>query len=158
MSKFGRGNLQRLSREIELAGTLQKRNRKGLYQMRYFETNGPLLKYWNNEQEKINSTTTNDNNNNNNNDNNGKIFDVRDFRKIDSNGNNFSIQMSHEKFKLEMKALTNEQCQEWVDFLQAKMSLYSIDKLKSSIDTEKVSFETRFFERLISLPVQDQVR
>jgi hypothetical protein len=65
--------------------------------------------------------------------------------------------MSNDKFKLEMKAVSNEQCNEWADFLRAKMTLYSVDNLKTSIDTEAVAFTTRTFESLLRIPVADQV-
>jgi hypothetical protein len=145
MSKFGRGNLcQRQSCEIELAGKLQKRNRNGIFQARYFQTRGPLLKYWANETEK-NITT-------------GSVFDVREFRSVQNVGENcICIQMSNDKFKLDIKAISNEQCNEWADFLQAKISLYSVDNLKTSIDTDAVAFKTRTFEGLLRTPVHDQV-
>ena len=144
MSKFGRGNLLRQSREIELHGKLLKRNRNGIFQARYFQTKGPSLKYWTNEQEK--NTTPR------------SVFDVREFRSVQNVGENcICIQMSNEKFKVEMKAISNEQCNEWADFLQAKMSLYSVDNLKTSIDTEAVACKTRTFEGLLRIPVHDQV-
>lgn len=144
MSKFGRGNLLRLSSETELHGKLQKRNRNGIYQPRYFQTQGSLLKYWTNENEKNLSA--------------GSVFDVREFRSAQNVGDNcLCIQMLNEKFKLELKAVSNEQCNEWADFLRAKMALYSVDNLKSSIDAETLAFKTRTFEGLLRIPVHNQV-
>jgi hypothetical protein len=144
MSKFGRGNLCRQSSETELYGKLTKRNRNGIFQARYFQTQGPLLKYWANENEKNIAT--------------GSVFDVREFRSVQNVGEHcICIQMTNDKFKLEIKAISNEQCNEWTDFLRAKMSLYSVDNLKSSIDTEAVAFKTRTFEGLLRIPVHDQV-
>lgn len=145
MSKFGRGNLLRQSSEMELHGKLQKRNRNGIFQARYFQTLGPSLKYWTNEHEKNTSP--------------GKSFDVREFRSVQNVGDNcICIQMTNDKFKLEIKAISNEQCNEWADFLQAKMALYSVSNLKTSIDTEAVSFSTRTFAGLLRIPVLEQVR
>lgn len=144
MSRFGRGSLCHQSSENELNGKLQKRNRNGIFQARYFQTQGSVLKYWSNEQDK---NTTN-----------CSVFDVREFRSVQNVGDNcLSIQMTNDKFKLDLKAISNEQCNEWVDFLKAKMSLYSVDHLKSSIDSEAVAFKTRTFAGLLRVPVHDQV-
>jgi hypothetical protein len=145
MSKFGRGNFLRQSSEVEMHGKLHKRNRNGMFQPRYFQTQGPHLTYWNNENEK-NIVP-------------GCVFDVREFRSIQKVGDCcFCIQMTNDKFKLELKAVSNEQCGEWCDFIQAKMTLYSVDNLKTGIDTEAIAFKTRTFETLMRVPIADQVK
>lgn len=66
------------------------------------------------------------------------------------------IQFSNDKFKLDLRAISEEQCEEWSDFLKAKAALYSMDNLLSSID-DGLTFRTRTFESLLKIPVADQV-
>jgi hypothetical protein len=69
-SKFGRGNALASTKEVELHGVLEKRNRNGIFQKRYFQTERSLLKYWSSENDTNNLPST--------------TYDVRDVRLIHS--------------------------------------------------------------------------
>lgn len=69
-SKFGRGNAMASTKEVELHGVLEKRNRNGIYQKRYFQTERSMLKYWSSENHTHNPPST--------------TYDVRDVRVIHS--------------------------------------------------------------------------
>ena len=69
-TKFGRGNANTNTKEVELHGVLEKRNRNGIYQKRYFQTERSLLKYWSSENDTGNVPSS--------------VYDVRDVRLIHS--------------------------------------------------------------------------
>ena len=79
-SKFGRGNALASTKEVELHGVLEKRNRNGIYQKRYFQTERSLLKYWSSESDKHNAPSS--------------IYDVRDVRVIHSVASDQTIHVS----------------------------------------------------------------
>jgi hypothetical protein len=62
------------------------------------------------------------------------------------------------KFKLELKAMSDEQLNEWVEFLLAKKSLYSVDELLVDLSKQRVSFKTKTFQSIMILRDKDQNR
>lgn len=63
----------------------------------------------------------------------------------------------NEKFKLDLKAISNEQCQEWVEFIRAKKNLHSPNSLLD-LDNSDSTFKTKTFGALIKLPLTEQVQ
>ena len=60
------------------------------------------------------------------------------------------------KFKLELRALSDEQFAQWSGMLIAKRNLYSIDDLLSDINAQRLSFKTTTFQYLMLLKENDQ--
>lgn len=71
-SKFGRGITLTSAKDVELHGILEKKNRNGIYQKRYFRTERSLLMYWSSENDTRNPPSS--------------TYDVRDVRLIHSVG------------------------------------------------------------------------
>jgi hypothetical protein len=144
--KFGESQV-RESTEIEIHGVLQKRNRKGFYQNRYLRTCGWQLQYWPSSQFFSENRT-----------NPSSSYDIREIRIIEATGDcKFYIQFMNEKFKLDLKAISNEQCQEWVEFIRAKKNLHSPNSLLD-LDNSDSTFKTKTFGALIKLPLTEQVQ
>ena len=144
MMKFGEREV-RESQELEMRGVLQKKNRNGLYQNRYFSTRGAYLEYWSSSQHALTSLQP------------SSSYDLREIKIVECPGDRIVyIQFMNEKFKLELRAISDEQCMEWVNFLKAKIALHSPNTLLSNID-DGAEFQTRTFAALLRLKVQDQV-
>ena len=60
----------------------------------------------------------------------------------------------NDKFKLELKAASPDQCREWVAILEAKRQLHNIDKL---VQVSNKEFKTKTFQSLLLLSEVDQV-
>jgi hypothetical protein len=60
------------------------------------------------------------------------------------------------KFKMELRAHTEEQLLEWVEFLLAKRSLFSVDELLVDLTKKKLCFKTVTFQSLMVLREKDQ--
>lgn len=54
--------------------------------------------------------------------------------------------------------MSDEQLTEWVEFLLAKKSLYSIDELLVDLSKQRISFKTKTFQSLMILREKDQNR
>lgn len=146
MMKFGEREV-RESGELEMRGVLQKRNRNGMFQNRYFSTRGAFIEYWSSSEEAIASPQKP-----------SSSYDMREIKVVEGLGDRIVyIQFMNEKFKLELRAISEEQCQEWINFLRAKISLHSPNNLLSDID-DGVRFQTKTFATLLRLKPGDQVR
>ena len=66
----------------------------------------------------------------------------------------FTLFFMNDKFKLDLKAVSPEQCREWIAILQAQRQLYNVDKLMS---VEVSEFKTKTFMSLLKLPEVEQV-
>jgi hypothetical protein len=143
--RFGQKEV-RQSVELELHGVLQKKNRKGFYQNRYLRTCGTYLQYWTSSEDyTLNRETP------------STSYDLREIKVIESTGDCcFYIQFMNEKFRIELRAISEEQCEEWIEFLKAKKALHSTNSLlvdKNIGDT----FKTNTFRTLLKLSPVDQV-
>ena len=143
--RFGEKEV-RQSVEIELHGVLQKKNRKGFYQNRYLRTYGSYLHYWSSSEEyqekKLEPSSS---------------YDIREIKVIEILGEGyFYIQFMNEKFRLELRAINEEQCQEWVHFLNAKKTLHSSNSLLNDTNIGN-SFKTSTFNTLLKLSTIEQV-
>jgi hypothetical protein len=110
------------SMEIELYGVLQKRNKNGFYQNRYLRTKGCYLQYW----------TSYEKYRQNNEELPSASYNIKEIQLIEmqqDGSHNFVIQFMNKKFKLELKGISDENCIEWIEFLNAKRSLYSTNSL-----------------------------
>jgi hypothetical protein len=113
------------SMEIELFGVLQKRNKNGFYQNRYLRTKGCFLQYWTSYEkylqynEELPSASYN-------------IKEIQLIELQQDGSHHFVIQFQNKKFKLELKGISDENCIEWIDFLNAKRALYSTNSLLDS--------------------------
>lgn len=137
----------RESKELEMRGVLQKKNRNGIYQNRFFSTRGAYLEYWATSQEAISSPSKP-----------SSSYDIREIKIVDGPGDRIVyIQFMNEKFKLELRAISDEQCNEWISFLRAKISLHSSSNLLTGVE-EGMHFQTRTFAALLRLKVNDQVK
>jgi hypothetical protein len=136
------------SAEIEIQGVLQKKNRNGFYQNRYFRTKGVHFMYWLSYEKFLENNSSP-----------SSTYDFREVSLIQYCGDKcFLFQFMNEKFKLELRGISDQQCKEWVDFCKSKQLLYSVDQLKSNIDEGELDFQTKTFRSLLVLGKYDQVR
>ena len=136
------------SQEIELHGVLQKRNRNGVFQTRYFRTEGHNLCYWWSIADFENHRITP-----------SSKYDIREIQyiNIQPDGKTLYSQFMNEKFKVEIRAISENQAQKWFDFLSAKKELHSISTIIHRIN-DGVKFRTCLFQTLLPLKEVDQVR
>jgi hypothetical protein len=130
----------------EMEGILQKKNRIGHYQNRYFKTHLNKLVYYTGG--KISSD---------NNENPTSIFDISEMSEITRKGSRL-IQLqfySGDKFKLDLQSSSATLCNEWVQFLLAKRSLYSTSELLEELDSS-TTFKTNTFGTLMLLHERDR--
>lgn len=130
----------------EMEGILQKKNRIGHYQNRYFKTHLNKLYYYTGG--KISSD---------NNENPTSIFDISEMSEIIRKGSRL-IQLqfySGDKFKLDLQSSSATLCNEWVQFLLAKRSLYSTSELLEELDAS-TTFKTKTFGTLMLLHERDR--
>jgi hypothetical protein len=131
--------------EFEISGYLQKKTTKGFYVNRYFSTFGHTLRYW---QDQVAFENT---------DKSSEVYDICDIKNIEkTNNRQFNLYFLNERFKLELKAASDEQCKEWTEVLMAKRSMYSVDELLMTLDTNRMSFKTKTFRSLLVLKEKDQ--
>jgi hypothetical protein len=146
MMKFGEREV-RESSELEMRGVLQKRNRNGMFQNRYLSTRGAFIEYWSSSDEALACPHKP-----------SSSYDMREIKVVECQGDRILyIQFMNEKFKLELRAISEEQCQEWVNFLKAKITLHSPNNLLSEME-DGVKFQTKTFATLLRLKPGDQVR
>ena len=135
----------RQSGEIELKEILQKKNTTGIYQNRFFVTKGAELFYWTSKSDydkNLEPSTS---------------YDLKEIRSIElSNKRNILILFGNSKFKLELRALNDEQATYWLEFLKSKKALYSHSDLLNELD-ESISFKTETFQVLMKLTDNDKV-
>ncbi len=61
----------------------------------------------------------------------------------------------NDKFKLDVKTISPEQCREWIAIIKAKKNLHSVDKLAENISVN--DFRTKTFASLLFLKDAEQV-
>jgi hypothetical protein len=105
------------TREVELHGVIQKKNSKGFFQNRYFRTAGVLLNYYTDYESYVADACTP-----------SASYRFTDVGDIEILGDHrFLVSFSSgTSFKLELRAATEAQCEQWVTFLKAKKNLYSV--------------------------------
>lgn len=143
----------RESREIELHGILQKRNRKGFYQNRYFRTSGVLLSYYK-DQESFNKTPLYPN----------ASFKFTDMTSAQTNGpdGKFIVSFAISSVVLDLKAVTESHAIHWVSFIRAKINLYAVNLLLTMdnsltvLGSPNLLFVTTTFRELMLLKLSDQ--
>jgi hypothetical protein len=142
----------RESREIELHGDLQKRNRKGFYQNRYFRTSGVLLSYYTNKEAFDKDP----------------LFPKASFKFTDMTAvqlageGKFLVSFSIASLELELKAVNESHAIHWLSFIRAKINLYSVNMLLTLDNSSTISngqnllFVTTTFRQLMLLKPSDQ--
>jgi uncharacterized protein YgiM (DUF1202 family) len=135
----------RQSGEIELKETLQKKNSSGIYQSRFFTTRGYMLQYWTSKADYEKAAES------------SNSYDLREMNSLEIvNKRNLTLLFGSAKFKLELRALTDEQCSHWAEFLKSKKALHSLSDLINELDGD-VEFKTDTFRVLMKLREHDQV-
>jgi len=136
----------RQSGEIELRETLQKKNTSGIYQSRFFTTKGYMLHYWTSKADYEKDADP------------SNSYDLREMNSLEvASKRNLTLLFGSAKFKLELRALTDDQCLHWAEFLKSKKSLHSLSDLINELDGD-VEFKTEAFRVLMKLREHDQVR
>ena len=133
-----------VSAELEYKGYLQKKNSKGYFQQRYFETDGSALKYWTDfdmHEKGLECSSS---------------YDVKDISSIERMQNRVIIlQFSSKKFTVELRAPTEEQQILLFEILNAKRALFCVSELLLELDSG-VEFQTVSFSTLMKLNERDQ--
>jgi hypothetical protein len=135
--------------EVELSGFLQKKNSKGFYQYRYFKTQRHMLHYWTTDKEASESETPA-----------SSSFDMTEIKSIEKNLNKriFTLYFMNDKFKLELKTLSDESFLEWTELIVAKRALYSVSQLLTDLNAEKgLQFQSPLFKTLLLMKEKDRV-
>ena len=84
-------------------------------------------------------------------------YDLREMNSLEiTNKRNLTLLFGSAKFKLELRALTDEQCLHWAEFLRSKKALHSISDLINDLDGD-AEFKTEAFRVLMKLKEFDQV-
>jgi hypothetical protein len=66
----------------------------------------------------------------------------------------FVLYFMNDKFKLELKANSPDQCREWISILEAKRQLHNLDKLTAVNPND---FKTKTFKSLLKMTEVEQV-
>lgn len=133
--------------DIDIYGYLQKKTSKGIYVNRYFTTSCHLLKYWHDKQSFDNMESP------------SEEFDIREIRQIEKpGGRQINLIFMNDKFRLDLKALSDEQFAEWSEVIPAKRSLYSVDELLVDLRSDRISLRTKTFQSLLFLKDREQNR
>ena len=112
---------------------------------RFFATKGQYFSYWSNETEYIKGLEPQG------------VYNTQEMKSITSSEKRLMyIQFNSVKFKLELKALTDESCNQWVELLKCKKELYSVNELLLELDSG-VTFQTEAFASLMRLKEDEQV-
>jgi hypothetical protein len=137
--------IEEKSGDIEICDYLLKKTSKGYFVNRFFATKNHYLKYWSDKQSYENDLES------------SESYDICEVKNIERPGNRALIlYFMNAKFKLELKGLSDEQCNNWTELLIAKKSLYSIDELMVDLIKQKITFATRTFQILMILKEKDQ--
>eukprot|EP01038_Epipyxis_sp_PR26KG_P008273 gene8273-11200_t len=84
-------------------------------------------------------------------------YDICDIKSIEKGNNKtFTLYFLNGKFKLELKSISDEVCNEWCEVLLAKKSLYSIDELLLDLNQQNIVFQTTTFQSLLILKEKEQ--
>ena len=84
-------------------------------------------------------------------------YDICDIKSIEKGNNKtFTLNFLNGKFKLELKSISDEVCNEWCEVLLAKKSLYSIDELLLDLNQQNIVFQTTTFQSLLILKEKEQ--
>lgn len=135
-----------LAHDIEKSGYLLKKTSKGLWVNRYFVTERNILSYWHDQ----NSFEQHDNP--------SEKYDIAEIKNVERTSNRGLVVnfLNSSKFKLEIRALMDNERNEWASILEGKAKLYSVDELLSDLRQHHISFRTRTFETLMFLHEKDQ--
>jgi hypothetical protein len=135
-----------LDHDFEKTGFLLKKTSKGLWVNRYFVTERNMLSYWHD----INSFEQHDNP--------SEKYDVAEIKSIERTSHRGLIInfLNSSKFKLEVRALVDNERNEWAAILEGKSKLYSVDELLSDLRLHAISFKTKAFATLMFLHEKDQ--
>ena len=133
------------SPDVEVSGYLQKKTSKGLYSSRFFSTQGRYLKYWPDKTKFDVGTDA------------SETFDLCEVKHFEKQGNkSFCIYFMNDKFKLELRAASDQNCTEWHELLLAKRSLHSVSELLADLNNASITFKTKMFQDLMVLKERDQ--
>jgi hypothetical protein len=130
--------------KIEFEAYVQKKNTKGYYQNRYFQTRGTLLQYWNDHHSKESGSDA------------SATFDIKDITHIDRQpGRYVTLRFTSNRFVLDLRCASDEQCSLLIETLHAKQALYSITELLVELDSG-TEFMTKTFRQLMVLTEREQ--
>lgn len=132
--------------DIEKEGYLMKKTSKGLWVNRYFATEHNFLAYWHDQhsfQQGDKACEKYD------------LAEVKNIEKTSYRGLVLSF-LNSTKFKLEIRTMTDNERNEWHAILHGKSKLYSIDELLHDLEHKQFTFQTSFFQSLLSLSEKDQ--
>lgn len=125
-------------------GYLSKKNRKGYYNSRYFQSVNEGISYWIDKasfdrREEPSST-----------------FEIKDIKNIErSAGGRVLSLVFGDKFRIDLKSEIDD-CNVWYETLTAKKSFYSVKELLSDLQNENTEFATKTFSALMVIPVKEQ--
>ena len=129
--------------QLEKEGYISKKNRKGYYNSRYFQTKNEKISYWIDrasfDRKELPST-----------------FEIRDIKAIEKSSSGRSLCLIFgDKFRIDLKCDIDE-CTSWCEVLTAKKSFYSIKELLTDLKDEKTNFMTMTFSALMVIPIKEQ--
>lgn len=139
------------SKELEFEGYLQRRDRLGWFRTRFFQTRGHTLQYFTHGKESMERGDPPT-----------AIFDIREITDIKKGSGLYQdrtmliLFATGDKFRLELRAVSEESMMEWQEILLAKRALYSKTELLEALDASKTTFKTSTFASLLVLCEKDQ--
>lgn len=125
-------------------GYLSKKNRKGYYNSRYFQTLNEGISYWIDKasfdrHDEASST-----------------FEIKDIKAIEKSTSGRVLSLIFgDKFRIDLKCEVDE-CKIWFEILTAKKAFYSVKELLTDLDNGRTRFVTRTFSALMVIPVTEQ--
>lgn len=129
--------------QLEKEGYLSKKNRKGFYNSRFFQTSNDKISYWIDKAsfEKGESPST---------------FEIKDIKEIKRSSHGRALVLIFgDKFRIDLKCDFDE-CTTWYEVLTAKKAFYSVKELLIDLKDEKVNFVTKTFSSLMVIPISEQ--
>ena len=125
-------------------GYLSKKNRKGYYNSRYFQTANERISYWVDrasfDRREIPTSS----------------FEIKDINTIELSSNNKTLSLIFgDKFRIDLKSETDDS-RTWFELLTAKKSFYSVKELLVDFKNERMQLRTKTFSSLLVIPVKEQ--
>ena len=132
--------------DVEKYGFLMKKTSKGMWVNRFFATEQNYLHYWHEKREYDDNMPSREK------------YDIAEIKIIEKQSTHGIVMcfMNNSKFKLELKAAQVTERNDWIDFLEAKQKLYSMDDFLSDIKFEAITFRTVLFKSMLLLSEKDQ--
>ena len=125
-------------------GYLCKKNRKGFYNSRYFQTANERISYWADKASFDRGEVPT------------SSFEIKDIKRIERSPNNKTLSLIFgDKFRIDLKSELDD-CKTWFELLTAKKSFYSVKELLVDFKNERMQFRTKTFSSLIVIPVREQ--